>query len=278
MSVVIAIKVSEGLVLAADSASTLAGQAKGPDGVVQTGVLKIFFNAKKLLQVGDFPIGVLTWGISGIGMRTVESHIREWEHKNHWQSLDRLKRAIGGKEYSVKNCAASLREHIEKVCLDQYEVREKIPALGILVTGYSEGKFFPEMWGFEFPSGTEVVDQRPDIEGRPDFGASWFGAADALVRLHWGRDDRAIDILAKKFNVPGEEIKKDLLPLQYAIPFAQMPLQDAVDYAQYMIGTAIGRYRFVLGSELCGGAIDIAAITQTKFEWISKKSLTRGAS
>ena len=53
MSVVIVAKVSEGLVLAADSAATLVGKIKGPV-AEQEGILKTFYNAKKLLQIGNF--------------------------------------------------------------------------------------------------------------------------------------------------------------------------------------------------------------------------------
>ena len=51
MSVVVVVKVSEGIVLAADSAATLMGSINGSMGV-QEGVLKTFYNAKKLLQIG----------------------------------------------------------------------------------------------------------------------------------------------------------------------------------------------------------------------------------
>jgi hypothetical protein len=51
-----------------------------------------------------------------------------------------------------------------------------------------------------------------------------------------------------------------------------MPLQEAIDYVNYMVNVVTGRYRFVLGPEFCGGEIDIAAITQRKFNWISQKS------
>jgi hypothetical protein len=51
-----------------------------------------------------------------------------------------------------------------------------------------------------------------------------------------------------------------------------MPLQDAIEYANYMLNVTIGRYRFVLGPELCGGQIEIAAITPREFNWISQKS------
>lgn len=275
MSVVIAVKVSEGIVLAADSAATLSGRSQTPQ--VTEGILKTFLNAKKLLQIGDFPIGVLTWGSAGIGMRTVESHIREWEYKNNWQSVHQYKsNSVLNSAYEVKVCAEGLYSHMRKVCLDEYGSKDKFPPLGILVAGYSEGKFFPEMWKFQFPFDEEIVNQRPDVNSKPDFGATWFGLTDALVRLHWGRDDRVLDIVSTKFNVPVEDLIKALAPLQYPIAFAQMPLQDAIEYCHFMISLAIGRFRFALGPELCGGAVDIAAISQTRFHWISQKSL-RGA-
>jgi hypothetical protein len=85
MSVVIVVKVSEGLVLAADSAATLTGRMVQPDGSMTEGVLQIFNNAKKLIQIGkDFPIGVLTWGQAYIGSRTIESLVSEWQYNAGW--------------------------------------------------------------------------------------------------------------------------------------------------------------------------------------------------
>lgn len=263
------VKVSEGLVLAADSAATIAGRIGD-----QEGVLKTYYNAKKLLQVGDFPIGVLTWGQAIIGLRTVESLVREWEHQNHWRSRESLKKA-SEEDYTVKACAQSLFEFLARVYAEEYkdtpEQESENRGLGVVVAGYSENAFFPEVWRFVLPYDEEIHNQRPDLDGKPDFGASWFGATDAIIRLHWGRDDRAIVILSEKFGLPEEDVREALAPLQYLVPFAVMPLQDAIEYAHHMVSVAIGRYRFVVGPELCGGQVDIAAITQEKFGWIKSK-------
>jgi hypothetical protein len=64
--------------------------------------------------------------------------------------------------------------------------------------------------------------------------------------------------------------------LEYQIPFAVMPLQDAIEYANYMLNVVVGRYRFVIGPELCGGQVEIAAITQQRFNWISRKRWSLG--
>ena len=272
MSVVIVVKVSEGLVLAADSAAILMGKISGPD-VEQEGVLKTFFNAKKLLQIGDLPIGVLTWGHAFIGPRTLESLVREWEHDDHWESSEQYKQKHEI-AFKVRKCAEGLLEHLTRVHAGEFSdlPKEQQPGIGMIVAGYSEGEFFPEIWRFVVPFDEEVHDQRPDIDGKPNFGASWFGMTEPIVRLHFGRDDKAIKAVSEKFGIPEAEIRDILIPLQYPVPFAQMPVQDAIEYANYMINVVIGRYRFVLGPEFCGGEIDIAAITQRKFNWISRKS------
>lgn len=275
MSVVIVVKVSEGLVLAADSAATLTGRVKKPDGTVEEGVVQTFYNAKKLLQLGsDLPIGVLTWGQAFIGSRTIESLVREWEYNNSWQSLANFREAYPDSQYRVQDCARELMAHISKTHQDEFGSlpKEQQPGVGLVVAGYSEQGFFPEIWRFVVPLDDDVSNQRPDVNGKPNFGASWFGITEPIIRLHFGRDDSAIQIISEKYNIPPDDIHNALGPLEYQVPFAQMPLQDAIEYANYLLNVVIGRFRFVVGPELCGGQIDIAAITQREFNWISRKT------
>ncbi len=280
MSVVIIVKVSEGLVLGADSASTLSGQIRKPDGSVQEGVIKTYFNARKLLQVGDFPIGLLTWGAGYIASRTIESLVREWEYEKHWQSkkdFDSHYSETEQKEFKVKSCADSVFGHLSDAYRAEFgeQSKERSPIIGLIVAGYSRKGFFPEIWRFIFPEDLDgdVHNQRPDRDGKPDFGASWFGLTDAIARLHFGRDEQVLKIVSEKLGITPEETHTLFLPLQYSIPFPVMPLQDAIEYAHHMLNVTVGRYRFVIGPELCGGQIEIAAITQQKeFEWISRKT------
>lgn len=271
MSVVIVVKVSEGLVLGADSAATIHGAVETPDGQ-QQGILKTYFNARKLLQIGDFPIGVLTWGQAAIGMRTLESIVREWEFNENWQSKEDYEKARDGdKSFSVKACVQGLKAHLASIYEDNFDGDR--PLIGMVVAGYSHRNYFPEIWRFVLPDDIdgEVHNQRPDIDGQPDFGASWFGATDAIVRLHFGRDEGALHKISSEYNIDIGELRDLVEPFQYLIPWPVMPLQDAIEYANYMLNVAVGRYRFVVGPELCGGEIEIAAITQNRFNWIRRK-------
>jgi hypothetical protein len=280
------VKVNEGLVLAADSTAAILGSITDATGkVTPPGILKTYDHVRKLSQIKDYPIGTLAWGAAQVGARTVESIIRQYEHDlpslKEEQGKVKEQQMRGGLtkdiryDYSVKKIAQDLLKHVKEKFYEKEFAgasAENRPPLGILVSGYSSGKFFPEQWLLDIPNSQEVIPVRPDVDGKPDFGANWFGLADAIIRLHWGRDEAAIDILSEHFKVPKDQILKLLDRLQYFVLYGGMPLQDAIDYAVYLVNVVIGRFRFVVGAPLCGGEIDVAVITPNEFTWIQRKS------
>jgi hypothetical protein len=282
MTVCVSVKVSEGLVLAADSVAAIQGTLQGPDGKTSTGILKTYEHVRKLSHIKDYPIGTLAWGTALVGARSVESLIKEYEYslpslaEEEEKIKERRMRGSPGEPYTytVQGIADRLLKHV----LAFYQVTfssqppDQWPPLGILVSGYSSGQFFPQQWLIDLPKSNNATQVRPDVNERPWFGAMWFGLTDAIVRLHWGRDDQAIALLSEHFNVPAEQIATLLEQLQYPIAFDGMPLQDAIDYAVYLVNVAIGRFRFVVGAPLCGGEIDVAVITPNAFTWVQRKS------
>jgi len=282
MTVCVSVKVSEGLVLAADSTATIQGTLK-QGGQNTAGILKTYDHMRKLSHVKDYPIGTLTWGTALVGSRSVESLIKEYEHslpslEEEQEKIKELR--MRGEadidkryEYNLKEIAEGLLNHIRKFYDAEFEIQpnEQRPSLGILVSGYSSSKFFPRQWLINLPTSTRLEEVRPDVSDKPSFGANWFGLTDAIKRLHFGRDDQAIHILTEHFQVSPQEIHELLARLEYPVVFDGMPLQDAIDYAVYLINVAIGRYRFVIGAPLCGGEIDVAVITPNEFTWIQRK-------
>jgi hypothetical protein len=276
------VKVSEGLVLASDSTATLQGAIKDPSGKEATGILKTYDHARKLSHLKDYPIGTLTWGTYLVGPRSVESLIKEYEYTLP-SLVEEEEKARGARlrgespppfTFDVKSIASGLLAHVQKAYNAEFGhiAESSRPPLGLLVSGYSSSSFFPDQWVLAFPGLTQLQELRPDVNGKPHFGANWFGLTDAIVRLHWGRDDAALEILAKRFSVTVDEARVILEPLQYPVPFEGMPLQDAIDYAAYLINVVIGRFRFVIGAPICGGEIDIAVVTPNAFSWVSRKT------
>lgn len=277
MTICISVKVSEGVVLAADSTATIMGWATNPPSG-EPSVLKTYDHARKLSHVKDYPIGTLSWGTYLIGSRSVESLIKEYEYSllSLEEETEKFKREKNGADkfypYSVQTIAGGLFQHIKLFYENEFHNAPKPPELGILISGYSSNQFFPEQWMFSLPQSTELTHVRPDIDNKPVFGAQWFGVTDAIVRLHHGRDDRIIGKLAERFKLKPEEIVELLKEYEYPVIFHGMPLQDAIDYATYMINVVIGRFRFVIGAPLCGGEIDVAVITPNAFTWVQRKT------
>jgi hypothetical protein len=68
MIIAVSLKVNDGVVLAADSATTLIGQS--PDGSVAVAVVNFYSNANKIFSLAkSWPIGVVTWGGAVSGLR-----------------------------------------------------------------------------------------------------------------------------------------------------------------------------------------------------------------
>lgn len=278
MTICVSVKVSEGLVLGADSTAAIEGHI----GDNPPGVLKTYDHVRKLAHIKDYPIGTLTWGTAHVGARSVDSLIKEYEYtlpslqEEQERRKEQRMRGESPKEYryNVRHIAERLVAHIKEFYDREFQNRPESerPFLGLLASGYSSGQFFPEQWLVQLPAMPELHELRPGRDGQPDFGANWFGLTDAIIRLHWGRDDKALAILSERFDVPLDAIRELFAPLQYPVLFGGMPLQDAIDYVVYLINVVIGRYRFVVGAPLCGGDIDVAVIRPNDFTWVKRKS------
>ena len=260
MTICVAVKVAEGLVLAADSITTLEGSIGQ-----KTGIIQQFDFANKIAHVKDYPIGVLSWGLGSISDRSIQSLIMEWEYNYPSRSENET--------FTVYKVAQNLLTFLKKRYNTAYPKKLDNPLLGLFVGGYSALKFFAEEFLYEFPSSKRLERRRSDKpDGRPWFGADWFGQTDALTRLVKGYDYAAINELVNRGADPAI-VNKWLEDNVGELPliFDGMPIQDAVDFANYAVQVSIGRFRFGAGPPLCGGDIDIAVVTPDSFEWAQRK-------
>lgn len=264
------------MVIATDSASTLQVLSGG-----QVVVGKIFNNATKVKQVKDYPIGLATWGVGNFGARSVISLVEEFEEIK-LEPLDGKRRLPSGEPVNVREKS----ETIMKFLMDAYTKHlpdasglppEQRPGAGFVVGGYSSDGFFAEQYAFAVPEGI-VKEARPNLPTcKPDFGANWYGQTDAIIRLHFGRDERVFELLRglgvdEKTVLQFSELTRT--QLQYPILFDGMPLLDAIDFADYLVSVVIGRFRHSLGAPVCGAPVDVAAINRSDgFRWVRRKRL-----
>ena len=73
MSVAVSCNLSDGVVLAADSAVALRTAGE---------IVKIYEPAEKLFPLGDRPIGMAVYGLAALGNRSIGSYLREFAADN----------------------------------------------------------------------------------------------------------------------------------------------------------------------------------------------------
>lgn len=266
MSIVVSVKVRDGIVLGTDSMS----QIYMKDDTGRVGVAQTYSNARKLFQVAGLNIGVMSYGAGNIGTRSVQGLLEDF---NDVVGEEKEK---SGKTPSVKNVTLRLLRFLQdiyNVQLSDVKEAEK-PLVGIFLGGYSPHSAFPEEWEFQIPRKPKAVEVRP----KESFGASWRGVSLPFTRLHMGFDPRARDKL-KELGVDENIIKQAIEPLKSPIAYDAIPLQDAVNFAYHILRTTVDHTTFELGPPSCGGPLDIAIVTKLDgFNWVTERKLTIPAS
>lgn len=269
MTIAISLKVNDGIVLAADSAATLASGE---------GVVNVYNNANKICNlVKGLPIGMVTWGLGNIGpasMSTLMKDLRRRLSGEHPQHPDwGLNRA----NYQLAEVAARVKEffHDEKFIAAFAEVPAK-PGLGFIVAGYSSDSEMADEYRIQIMDGSGTC-MGPDLQrGNEETGVSWSGQPEAITRLVLGYATELPQILMENFGVEQKDIRQvmEVIKSRTAIPLVQaaMPIQDAIDLAEFLAYAAVSFSRFMPGAPVVGGPIEVAAITKHEgFKWIKRK-------
>lgn len=270
MSLGIAFKGPEGIVLAADSRVTLTAQMHVPG---QPNILlpSTYDNATKLLRVnGQEYVGAVTYGVGAIGAtepRTAHSYIPEFEQQLLVEGVGRL---------SVQEFAQRLSDFFLTKWQSQNMPVGQGQDMVFLVGGYDEDAPYGRVFEIFVPS-RPVPTEWHGAAGQ--FGIVWGGQkeyADRLItgfdgslpqlaQAHLGLDDAGRDALANHLKER----------LQAPVPFAFLPLQDCVDLAIFLIRTTIVMQHWIMGVRGVGGSIDVSVITRTDgFTDIQKKTLS----
>jgi len=263
MTILASVKVRDGIALATDSMTQLSKRLS--DGNYT--VVKNYANARKLFQIQDLPVGVMSWGVGNIGPRSIEGLILDF-------SRDMEKYITDMK--SVKNVAEGLLSFIKEVYDETHKESQikKRPVLGFFLGGYSSKGQFAEEYEFLLPHKAKVKAVRP-----PDAcGASWRGIIIPFQRLYQGVDPRILQEL-KSLGVQDDIIKKVFTSGKWNLPFVYdgMPVRDAVNHAKFILHTTIDTATFEAGTApTCGGPLQVAVILPDyEWLWINKPSLIK---
>lgn len=267
MSLGIAVKGTEGIVLAADSRVSVHAEREALNGErVEFDV--DFDNTNKLLRFSEDQhqhVGLITFGQALIGQRTAHSFRPEIEEEH-----------LPDERADIEQYAGILQDFYQ----DQWEERVGIPQeelqggpMSFIVAGYDQGDPYGRVFLFSVPS------QDPPEEANADeFGMSWGGQTEIVTRLVKGFDDALPLALESETELDQEGVTEFLQSFvdqsHYAIPYEVLPLQDCINLAILMIRTTIDVQSLAIGPRGVGGRIEAATITREEgLQFIQQKEL-----
>lgn len=278
MSLGIAIKGSEGIVLAADSRLTLGAgvmlpNPQNPQLMQLQQIFVNFDNATKLISLGkpNEWIGAVTFGDAVIGttaqdLRTAQSFIPEFE-----QSLPQKRQTT--KELADRLSGFFMERWKEKGMPDAAAYPGQ--GMSFVVGGYDPDKAYGSIFTFNVPKAPSPVEQAPN-----DFGISFGGQGEHTIRLIQGYDPRVLQIAKQVCNLSDQQIdalKTALLQLMLSVPYGILPLQDCIDMAVFLIHTTVAAQQLSVGIRGVGGVIEVAVITRREpLRFIQRKELIVG--
>lgn len=255
MTIAAAYLVSDGVVLGADSSTTV--QVSYPQG--GSGIVQLLTHSQKVFEVGsNSRFGICTWGAGNIG---------KWSHRT---IIARLSDRINEKT-TVEDAAKGLVEIVVPL------VKES----GTDFIGYYLGGWNPESHDPACVK-VEINQSGGKVEPLTMGLCSFSGNPIFFGRVFRGFDIRLPDILKAKLrdkiNVPedfdnifGSVFEEVARPLA-TVGYKDLPIREAIDFLYSYLHITVKAEKFKFGPPSCGGPIEVGFIsTDRTFRWVKHK-------
>ena len=270
MTIAIALKVDDGIVLAADSATTFPGAPIPGGGLL---ISQIYTNTKKIFRLHtELPLGAVTWGLAAIGRSSLKILAKDFRNELMSGTV-----TFDPNAYTVQQVAILFKEFIFDRHYEQAFAHTPInqrPTLGFMVAGYSSGQPRGEVWHLLVEKG---IYYGPDLALGPDMsGIRLQGQPLSLRRLVLGFDPDSLRTVLQSAGLQQPQVDTIIqrCSREFGVSLWKdgMPIQDAIDLAIYLEETSAGFSRFCEGPALVGGPADVAVLTKYEgFKWIRRK-------
>jgi len=266
MTIAISIKVNDGVVLAADSASTLFGAG---------GVQNVYNTANKVFNLyKGLPIGSITWGSGGIGNSSISTLIKDL--RKRFMGFDKTHQdwKIDKESYKMEDVAKAVKTFFYDEQYKKFYTDPKVqPVLGFIIAGYSTNEELAEEWRIFISNGN--CEGPTLLRPKEISGIAWDGQPELLYRIIKGHGT-GLQVVLENLGTPKNQIPTVIqnIESQLEVPLHHpaMPIQDAIDLANFLVEATIMFSRFAPGAPTVGGPIEIAAITKHEdFKWVDRK-------
>lgn len=234
MSLVVALKVREGIVMATDSRLTLNSTTNQSNlQVINTSVAQTDTTRKLFLTPGN--VGIGTYGQADIGGVPLAGFI------------DSFVATLSGNLTPAQ---------VANAILSYFRNMQTPPNAFFQVTGYDHTKnpIVSEVWTVDIANNS-AIQVIPNQQG-----------------MSWGGETEIASRLILNVAIPGTN--NTWIPLGVPnVLYDFFTLQDAIDFVVYVIRTTIDTMRFQARPKTVGGPIDVLVIQPSGSQWISKKQL-----
>ena len=255
MSIVVSVKVQDGVVLASDSCVLHRGRS--------------YFNAEKTISpIRGLPVGGVIAGDGAIGLTSVANHLRGYgTHALARSGPWRLSKT----HYTVGGIASDIQKYLSEVT----KLEEDSAQTSLTLVGYSADRALPETWRLVLDGQTALEPEL--VWGEREYGVTWDGERECLDRMLCGTPSALVEVATYHGLAPADA---EALSVKVAAECGAdlvtpgMPLQDAIELARFLVDTTISFYNFALPGEqqTVGGPVDIAAISRHDgFRWVQRK-------
>lgn len=263
MTIVVTIKVNDGMVLASDSATTFSDSAGT--------TVKVYNNANKIFNlVKGLPLGAMTYGSGSIGtasIATLSKDLRlEFGKPTSPYHFD-------FQDYSVEQVAKLAHQFFQDKFQEAYPNGKPNSRMGYRISGYGSTDSLAQGW--EFYVGDGITEPPSPFYSEQSYGPRWAGDGEALDRLVLGYSSQIYSGLTEGGMSPEawDFAQEMIVKHSYReLSLPAMHIQDAIELARYLAETAAKFSHFSLLAPTIGGPIEIATITKHEgFKWVARK-------
>ncbi|UFW83110.1 hypothetical protein BjapCC829_24350 [Bradyrhizobium barranii] len=266
MTVCVAACVHDGLVFAADSATSLVGTNGAGVAVIE----RVYQHGNKVFNLDKrLPVVAMTSGLGAIGNAPIHSLAKDL--RREFKKPD-SKYHLDVEKYTIEEITQKAHDFLYG---EKYAAAPKITgdhSLDFWIGGYSSNSDRHELFKITIENGAATV---ASLCQNGECQIFWGGQPNAINRLVIGYDNALVESLRRvgvsDSDLPGlmETIRANTeAPLMHP----GMPVQDAIELCNFLVETTKGFVRFLPGADTVGGEIDVAVVTRhERFKWIKRK-------
>ena len=261
VTIIVSVKINDGVVMAADSASTFASG-------------QVYLHTNKITNlVKGLPIGVMVTGAGGIGSESVETLCKDLRMRLSGYDKTYEDWKLDAETYTMSQVADfTLEMFSAKAAAADQEVW-----MLLRLCGYSAGCPLAEVWDLVVTNKPAVpTPLKTQLQVESSFGPRWTGETEALDRLILGLGNQ-FAVVARDLGLTEEQAadaqQKIYAEMYEMLYLNAMPVEDAIALARYMVDVTSGFTKFaVKRPKTVGGPVEIATITKHEgFRWVQRK-------